>query len=88
MNAHKSTPQTSTEARTPGLSQPAQYQIVLAAYLDERWRDWFQGMEMTGDLGQRTTTLTGRIPDQAALHGYLAQIRDLGLPLISVNLVS
>jgi hypothetical protein len=60
------------------------YEIVLGAYLDDHWRDWFPGLDMTRDLDQRTTTLTGRVADQAALHGLLAQIRDLGLPLLSV----
>jgi len=72
----------------PGLSQPAVYEIVLGACLDDHWQDWFPGMAMRSDLGRRTTTLTGPVADQAALHGLLAQIRDLGLPLLSVAFVS
>lgn len=71
-----------------GLSQPAVYEIILGVYLDEHWQGWFPGMAMTRDLGQRTTTLTGRVADQSALHGLLAQIRDLGLPLLSVTFMA
>lgn len=72
----------------PGLSEPAAYEIVLGACLDDHWQEWFPGMEMTADLGRRRTTLTGRVADQAALHGLLAQIRDLGLPLVSVTFIA
>jgi hypothetical protein len=60
------------------------YEIRLQGHLDERWADWFDGLTITleenGD-----TVLTGPVVDQAALHGLLKKIRDLGLPLRSVN---
>jgi len=52
--------------------------------LDSRWSSWFDGLELTSDpAGQ--TTITGPVADQAALHGLLAKIRDLRLPLLSVR---
>lgn len=66
--------------------QPVVYQIRIEGHLDHQWADWFSGMSVTleenGD-----TLLTGPVADQAALFGLLKKIRDLGLPLISVNCV-
>jgi hypothetical protein len=60
------------------------YQIRVNGVLDSRWSAWFDGLQVTGDeRGQ--TTITGPITDQAALHGLLAKIRDLGLELLSVR---
>ena len=62
---------------------PPRYEIRLQGRLDPRWAAWFDGLRVTTDeLG--TTVLTGPVPDQAALHGLLAKVRDLGLPLVSV----
>jgi hypothetical protein len=62
------------------------YQIRLKGRLDDQWADWFGGMAITPqDNGD--TLLTGPVADQAALHGLLKKVRDLGLPLISVNQV-
>jgi hypothetical protein len=64
-------------------NEPAVYQIRIAGHLGPEWSGWFQGMSITReDHGQ--TLVTGTVADQAALHGLLKQIRDLGLPLISV----
>jgi hypothetical protein len=67
-----------------GPYQPAIYQIRLKGQLDERWTDWFGGMAVAltedGD-----TLLTGPVADQAALHGLLRKVRDVGIPLVSVN---
>ncbi len=66
--------------------QPAQgvnYQIKVAGHLDPAWSEWFEQLTLTHEP-DGCTTLTGRIIDQAALHGVLIKIRDLGLPLISV----
>jgi hypothetical protein len=52
--------------------------------LDSRWSAWFEGLEVTSDESGRTR-IAGPVADQAALHGLLAKIRDLGLPLISVR---
>jgi hypothetical protein len=62
------------------------YEIKLKGHLDESWADWFDGMAFTHEC-DGTTTLTGEIIDQAALHGLLKKIRDLGLPLLSINRV-
>jgi hypothetical protein len=62
------------------------YEIRLKGHLDERWADWFGDVVITlEDNGD--TLLTGRVVDQAALHGMLKKVRDLGLPLLSVNFV-
>ena len=63
------------------------YQIILKGHLDERWADRFEGLSFTHE-SDGTTTLYGPLIDQAALHGLLNGIRDLGLPLISVQCVS
>ena len=60
------------------------YEICLQGRLDQRWSTWFDGLELTtGEDG--TTTVRGPVADQAALHGLLARVRDLGVPLISVR---
>lgn len=60
------------------------YEIKIKGHLDESWADWFEGLAFSyGSDG--TTTLSGEIFDQAALHGLLKKIRDLGMPLLSVN---
>ena len=60
------------------------YEIRVGTRLDSRWEDWFDGSTITSLRGGHTL-LTGPVPDQAALHGLLAKIRDLGLPLVSVS---
>jgi hypothetical protein len=65
-------------------NQPQCYEIRLKGYLDDRWADWFEGLTITLEEGG-DTLLTGSGIDQAALHGLLKKVRDLGLPLISVN---
>ncbi|MFC2023778.1 hypothetical protein ACFLT5_03470 [Chloroflexota bacterium] len=59
------------------------YRIMVKGTLDTKWSDWFNGFTIT-PLGSDETLLTGPVADQAALHGLLAKIRDLGLPLLSV----
>ena len=62
------------------------YQIRIKGHLNKKWSDWFDGMRISlEDNGE--TLITGFVVDQAALHGLLKQIRDLGISLISVNLV-
>jgi hypothetical protein len=66
------------------LSQAVNYQIKIQGHLDEYWSEWFDDLAVTYDE-QDDTILTGQVADQAALHGLLKKVRDLGLPLISVN---
>ncbi len=67
----------------PSLSEPLAYQIRLKGHLGSEWTDWFEGLTITPeDNGE--TLLTGPVVDQAALHGLLKKVRDLGLPLVSV----
>src|SRR5574342_257187 len=66
--------------------EPELYEIRLKGHLDDRWADWFEGLTITlEDNGD--TLLTGPVIDQAALHGLLKKVRDLGLPLVSVSQV-
>ncbi|SFN84601.1 hypothetical protein SAMN05216207_1022109 [Pseudonocardia ammonioxydans] len=66
------------------LPDEARYEIRIAAELDDGWSAWFGGMEVRND-GPGRTVLIGSVPDQAALHGLLTRIADLGLPLISLR---
>jgi hypothetical protein len=68
-----------------GLDQPAVYEIQVQGRLDDGWASWFDAMAITVERG--ITTLAGTVADQAALHGILIKIRDLGLPLLSVKRV-
>jgi hypothetical protein len=63
--------------------RPVRYEIRVDDVLDERWADWFGGLQVSSDGNQ--TVISGLLPDQPALHGLLAKIRDLGLCLISVQ---
>ena len=60
------------------------YQIRIRGHLDSRWSRWFGGLRLIHEQ-DGTTLLTGPVADQPALHGLLVKIRDLGLPLLSVN---
>jgi len=60
------------------------YEIRVKGHLDVRWADWFDGLTLTRE-SDGTTVLRGSVVDQAALHGVLGKVRDLGLPLIAVN---
>ena len=70
-----------------GFDQSEPYEICLKGRLDARWTDWFGGLTISHE-DNGNTRLTGHIADQAALHGLLAKIRDLGLPLISLIRIS
>jgi len=62
------------------------YEIRVEGMLDEHWSAWFDGMQITCER-HGETVIAGPVTDQAALHGLLAKVRDLGLPLISVHRV-
>ena len=71
----------------PDPEQPMIYQIRVKAHLDCEWADWFGGLTITLEDNDETL-LTGPVIDQAALHGLLKKVRDLGLTLVSVNPVN
>jgi hypothetical protein len=71
---------------TPHPSDAGRYEIRLTGHLDERWAAWFDGLTVNHER-DGTTVISGQVVDQAALHGLLQRVRDLGLPLISVNRV-
>ena len=60
------------------------YEIRLQGHLDARWAAWFDGLTLTGN-SDGTTLIHGPVVDQAALHGLLQKVRDVGLPLVSVT---
>ena len=74
-----------SDTRDPGAnpSQATGYQIRVKGHLGSQWTDWFGGLTVTlEDNGE--TVLSGVVVDQAALHGLLKKVRDLGMPLVSV----
>ena len=64
--------------------EPSVYEIRIKGHLSDHWADWFEEMAITTEPDGHTL-LTGPIRDDAALHGLLKRVRDMGLPLISVN---
>jgi len=66
--------------------QPTEYQIRLKGTLDSSWSDWFDGFSINAQRDE--TILIGVVCDQSALHGILAKINDLGLPIVSVERIS
>ena len=75
-------------SQRPRLDQPATYAIKVQGRLDSGWSAWFDDLTVSvagGGGAPAITTLTGPVIDQVALHGLLARIRDLGLPLLSVQ---
>jgi len=74
-------PSTCNSESDPG--QPPVYQIRIKGHLGREWADWFEGLTLTA-LDNGETLLTGAVVDQAALHGVLRKVRDVGLPLLSV----
>jgi hypothetical protein len=75
-----------THVSSENHNEPELYEIRLKGHLDDRWASWFGGLTLTReDNGE--TLLTGPVVDQAALHGLLRKVRDLGVPLLSVTRV-
>jgi hypothetical protein len=77
-----------TDQRTPTPDRPeaGRYEIRLTGRLDAHWAAWFDGLTVRQET-DGTTVIGGPIADQAALHGVLQRVRDLGLPLVSVTRV-
>ena len=72
------------------LDCPATYQIVVQGYLEEHWSDWLDSMTIEANVdpqGTSSTKLTGTVIDQAALHGILRKLYDLGMPLLLVKTI-
>lgn len=72
---------TTGSAATPTAGR---YELRVAGHLDQRWASWFAGLTLTHE-DDGTTALRGPVVDQAALHGHLARVRDLGATLVSVT---
>jgi hypothetical protein len=72
-----------TDAATGDHDEPGRYEIRIKGHLDNRWADRFDGLTITLEENGETR-LTGPVVDQAALHGLLRKVRDLGMPLLSV----
>ncbi|MCA9838010.1 MAG: hypothetical protein KC422_13920 [Trueperaceae bacterium] len=72
-----------SKLRISEVKKETHYQIRLKGQLSEKWQDWFDGLNVS--LDDSDTLLTGQVKDQAALHGLLKKIRDLGMPLISLK---
>jgi hypothetical protein len=73
-----------THASTKDHYEPGLYEIRLKGHLDGKWVAWFEGLAITLEE-DGNTLLTGPVIDQAALHGLLKKVRDLGMPLVSIN---
>jgi len=71
---------------TPDPRETGWYEIRLMGHLDARWAAWFDGLTVRQER-DGTTVIRGQVADQAALHGLLQRVRDLGLPLVSVKQV-
>jgi hypothetical protein len=69
---------------TAGGREARRYEIRIKGHLDTRWAAWFEGMCLT-HAPDGTTTLSGEVADQAALHGLLHKLQDLGVPLLSIT---
>ena len=66
--------------------EPGAYEVRVGRHLDDRWAEWFGDLTMIREP-DGTTTLRGRVADQAALHGILMKIRDLGMVLLAVRAI-
>ena len=73
-----------SEISTGRHHEAGRYEIRLKGHLDTRWAAWFDGLSLTNE-SDGTTLIHGPVADQAALHGLLQKVRDIGLPLVSVT---
>jgi hypothetical protein len=76
-----------TNAGPSRRSEAGQYEIRIRGHLEPRWVAWFEGLTLTREA-EGTTLICGSVADQAALHGLLQKVRDVGLPLVSVRNVT
>ena len=73
-----------TGASTTGADSVPEYEIRVAGRLAPRWSAWFDGLTITSDA-DGTTAIRGPVVDQAALHGLIQKLRDVGIPLVSLT---
>jgi hypothetical protein len=71
----------------PNRHEPGHYELRVEGHLDDHWVEWFEHLELTR-ASDGTTALCGPVEDQAALHSLLNKVRDLGMVLISVRMIS
>ena len=83
MQADDSTKGATGESSAVG-EPSGQYRVRVKGHFDGRWATWFDGLTLTNETNG-TTTIHGPVVDQAALHGLLQKLRDLGIPLISLT---
>lgn len=84
MQADDSTKDASSEHSAAGQNRPLHYDIRIKGHLDARWASRFTGLNLTNE-DDGSTLIHGPVVDQAALHGLLQQLRDMGMPLLSVT---
>ena len=87
MQADDSARDGASDASARNHSSPLHYEIRIKGHLDPRWSAWFDELSVTKE-SDGTTIIYGPVVDQAALHGLLQKLRDVGLPLVSVIQVS
>ena len=75
-----------SEISTGDQHNPGRYEIRVKGHLDSRWAAWFDGLTLTHE-SDGTTLIHGPVVDQAALHGLLNKLRDVGIPLVSLTLL-
>ena len=75
---------TNEQKQNPDVDPSTVYQIRIKGHLSQQWMSWFEGLTITREQ-DGNTLLAGAVIDQAALHGILKKVRDLGMPLLSVN---
>lgn len=79
-------PRSRSGASNADHSDIPQYEIRIKGHLGHRWAAWFDGLSLA-DLDDGTTVISGPVVDQAALHGLLHKLRDVGIPLVSLTLL-
>ena len=78
---------TDEQLSNPNADQQTVYQFRIKGHLGQQWMNWFEGLTITLEE-DGNTLLSGPVIDQSAIHGILKKIRDLGMPLLSVNAIS